>query len=263
MIEGGYMNILGRFEMETTNALPYEEAEQRYYTEQYPLLMGFDEYNTEDVYASTLDEYLMLLVKGHVNVSLRTGLEMHLMDLLEDEWFYQWPLIHWAYGSNLLRGVGCRKNVKRAVDILLPMARNDCPSALYDIGDCYMYGWGVETSYTKAIYCWVKAWQKGFHPAIKALKEEYWLGRFEAHEEIPTDLKLAVVYEVIQWIMSEKNLKESDNSLDKLNNYEQKMYKKLAKQMGQLETKLEKEMPLRVVSKLFYDDDNNPYKIKI
>lgn len=65
----------------------YEAAEQRSYAEEYPLIEGFEKYNTETVSASTLDEYLMFLVKGYINVSLRSGLSMHLMDLLEDEWF--------------------------------------------------------------------------------------------------------------------------------------------------------------------------------
>ena len=240
----------------------YEEAEQRSYAEEYPLIEGFEKYNTETVSASTLDEYLMFLVKGYINVSLRSGLSMHLMDLLEDEWFFQWPLIHWAYASNLLRGIGCKKDIKRAIDILLSMARNDCPGALYDIGCCYMNGWGVETSYAKALYCWLKAWEKGYRKAKDELKSEYWTGRFNEHEEVPTDVKHAFICEIINWFVTERNLTEM-NINDKLDNRDKNALKKLDRQLKRLEKELIKETPLRVSAKLFYDDDNNPYKIKI
>ena len=239
-----------------------EEAMERFLAEQYPLMSNFEEYKTETVHASTLDEYLMFLVKGHINVYLRSGLSMHLMDLLEDEWFYQWPLIHWAYASNLLRGVGCKKDIKSAVDILLPMAREGCPGALYDIGCCYMNGWGVEESYTKAIYCWLKAWEKGYRLAKEDLKPEYWTGRFNEHLEIPTDLKHAVVCEILHWFITEWNLTK-ENVNDKLDTKGKEAFRKLDRQIKNLEKKMIEEAPLRESAKLFYDDDNNPYKVTI
>ena len=240
----------------------YEAAEQNFYAEQCPLIGGFGEYNTEAVSASTLDEYLMFLVKGYINVGLRSGLSMHLMDLLEDEWFYQWPLIHWAYASSLLRGIGCKKDIKSAVDILLPMAGDGCPGALYDIGCCYMNGWGVEESYTKAIYCWLKAWDNGYHQAKDALKLEYKEGRFNEHEEVPAYLRHVFVCKILHWFMTEKKLTEK-NLEEQLSNQEKKEFKKLDKQIKQLEKELVKEAPFRESAKLFYDDDNNPYKVKI
>lgn len=239
-----------------------EEEEERLLTELYPLMEGFEEYNTETVSASTLDEYLMFLVKGHINVYLRSGLSMHLMDLLEDEWFYQWPLIHWAYASNLLRGIGCKKDVESAVDILLPMAQNGCPGALYDIGCCYMNGWGVEESYTKAIYCWLKAWEKGYLLAKEDLKPEYWTGRFNEHDEIPTYTKHTFISNMLHWFMADRNLTEA-NADDKLSGFEKNAYRKLRTQKKQLEKELIKEAPLRASANLFYDADNNPYKVTI
>ena len=65
---------------------PYDEDLQRYQEEeelrykgeedpfceekQYPLLAGFENYKPDLVYASTLDNYLMLLVKGFINVHI-------------------------------------------------------------------------------------------------------------------------------------------------------------------------------------------------
>ena len=240
----------------------YEEEQEHFYAEQCPLIGEFEKYNTETVSASTLDQYLMFLVKGYINVGLRTGLESHLMDLLEDEWFYQWPLIHWTYASRLLRGVGCKKDIKSAVDILLPMARNSCPAALYDIGCCYMNGWGVETSYTKAIYCWLKAWEKGYHPAKEDLMTEYWSGKFKTHEEVPTYVKHAFVCQILHWFMTDRNLTEK-NIADKLDSWEKNEFRKLRTRVKQLEKELQKEVPLRESAHLFYDEDNNPYKINI
>lgn len=240
----------------------HEAAEERFLAELYPLMDGFEEYNAETVHASTLDEYLMFLVKGYINVYLRSGLGMHLMDLLEDEWFYQWPLIHWAYASNILRGTGCKKDVKSAVDILLPMARNGCPGALYDIGCCYMNGWGVEESYTKAIYCWLKAWEKGYRLAKEDLKSEYWTGRFNEHEEIPTCTKHAFISNMLHWFMADRNLTEADID-DKLDSWEKNAYRKLNTQKNRLEKESIEEAPLRESAKLFYDDDNNPYEVTI
>lgn len=239
-----------------------EEAMERFLAELYPLIDGFEEYNAETVSASTLDEYLMFLVKGYINVYLRPGLSMHLMDLLEDEWFYQWPLIHWAYASNLLRGVGSKKDIKSAVDILLPMARNGCPGALYDIGCCYMNGWGLEESYTKGIYCWLRAWDNGYRHAKDALKLEYRGGRFNEHEEVPTYLKHVFVCKILHWFMTEKKITER-NIDEQHNNQEKKEFRKLGKQIKQLEKELIEETPFRESAKLFYDDDNNPYKVTI
>ena len=237
----------------------YEAAEERFYAEQCPLIGGFEKYNTESVYASTLDEYLMFLVKGHINVSLRSGLSVHLMDLLEDEWFYQWPLVHWAYASNLLR---CKKDVKSAVDILLPMARNGCPGALYDIGCCYMNGWGVDVSYTKVIYCWLRAWELGYRLAKEDLKPEYWTGRFNEHEEIPTYLKLTFISNFLNWFEEDRNLTKG-NADDKLSSLEKNAHRKLRNQKKRLEKRLKEEAPLRESAKLFYNDDNNPYEVTI
>lgn len=240
----------------------YAEEQERLLAKQYPLIWGFEEYSTEHVYASTLDEYLMFLVKGYINVGLRSGLDAHLMDLLEDEWFYQWPLIHWIYASNLLRGIGCEKNILIAVDILLPMARHGCPGALYDIGCCYMNGWGLEASYAKAIYCWLKAWEMKYHPAKENLKSEYWNGRFVEHEEVPTNVKYAFICEILHWFMTETNL-TVQNVDERLNSKEKTAFRKLANLVKRLEMELQKEAPLRAAANMFCDDENNPYKINI
>ena len=65
----------------------YNEAFDDYLEKNYPLECGFKEYNCEPQYANTLDEYLMLLIKGFINAQIRTHLKKHVMELFEDEWF--------------------------------------------------------------------------------------------------------------------------------------------------------------------------------
>ena len=246
--------------------LHYAEEWLGHEEEPYPLLTGFDEYKTNNWSASTLDGYLMALVKGFINVDIRSELDQHIMELLEDEWFYQWPLVHWAYASRLLHGVGCRKskkNRKRAVDLLLPMARNGCPGALYDIGCCYMKGEQIEQSYVKAIYCWTMASGKGYLKANPAISDEYWTGSYAYHEaEIPVTLKYAFLCANIKIFIKDRGITES-NITQKLNTQGRKDFRKLCNEWKRLEKEIVAKAPLLMSASLFWDDENNPYKITI
>lgn len=251
-----------------------EEEELRYTGEEdpfckeklYPLLGGFENYKPDLVQAGTLDSYLMFLVKGFINVEIRSDLDQHIMELLEDEWFYQWPLVHWAYASRLLHGVGCRKSIKnkkKAIDILLPMARNGCPGALYDIGCCYMNGWHLEQSYVKAIYCWTMASGKGYAPAKKALSKEYWEGQYSRYEEtFPVTLRYAIVCANINTFIETNGITER-NITEKLSPLGRKEFKMICKKMKLLEKEIATNAPLLMTASLFWDDENNPYKITI
>ena len=50
---------------------------------------------------------------------------------------------------------------------------------------------------------------------------------------------------------------------DKLDSWEKNEFRKLRTQVKHLEKELQKEAPLRETAHLFYDKDNNPYKINI
>ena len=243
-------------------AAKIEEEATRYLDENYPLLIGFDHYDSSSKYAVTLDGYLLSLVRGFINTSLKTDLDKHVMELLEDEWFHRWPLVHWAYASRLLYGIGCRKNVKRAVSILLPMAEKECPGAMYDIGYCYMNGLGLEKSYTKAIYYWIKASAAGFISAKQDLKTTYFYGNREDYKGLPPELRLYFVYEVINIYMEEKGATE-DNLATKLSKKELGILKKLCSETTRIEKEISKRSRLREIHRFFWGDDDNPYKIKI
>ena len=111
--------------------------------------------NTTTIEATALDEYLVYLINGYINVTLVERLEKYFLELIKDKWFHQWPLVRWAYATRLLYNPKTSgKNIKRAVDILLPLAEEGYPCAVGDLAYCYRYGIGVERSYEKAICLW-------------------------------------------------------------------------------------------------------------
>lgn len=240
----------------------YYESEQRYMEKYYPLIAGFKDYNIEHKSAHTLDEYLMFLVKGYINVHIRSNLDKHLMELLEDDWFYQWPLIHWTYASRLLYGTGCRKSVKRAVDILLPMAREGCPGALYDIGYCYMKGLCVEQSYAKGIHYWVLSSRKGYIVAQDELRIEYFYGQYGNFKELPIKVQYDFICEVKNVFLKFKGATEM-NASRKLDKEDYEKYEKLYKKEKRLKTEVVKKERLQEIGSFFWSEDENPYKIDV
>lgn len=111
-----------------------------------------DKVNATVIEATAIDEYLVYLINGYINVTLVERLEKYFLEMIKDEWFHQWPLVRWAYASRLLYNPkASEKKIKRAVEILLPLAEEGYPCALGDMAYCYRYGLGVERSYENAI----------------------------------------------------------------------------------------------------------------
>ena len=236
----------------------YLEAEKRYIEEQYPHLSYLDKDKRTFIKTTTLDEYLYLLMNGFVNVELRSELEKYLMELLEDEWFYQWPFVYWAYASRLLYKAKSDRAKKRAVALLLPLAEAKCPGALYDIGYCYMHGEGLEYSYSKAIHNWVLASQLGYLNAQESLLSEY--RSASDYKKLPIECNLEFHYEVINLILKKNNADEF--TIDtKLSDKECKKLRKFAKETRHLEEQVSKQSQLQEIGKFFWgDDEENPYK---
>lgn len=232
----------------------YDEAYDNYLAKHYPLECGFKEYNCEPQYATTLDEYLMLLIKGFINAQIRTHLEKHVMELFEDEWFHQWPLVRWDYASRLLHGTGYRKNIKQAVTMLLPLAEEGCPGALYDIGYCYMNGLKFEKSYVKAFYYWIQASSKGYQIAQETLRNDYLSGSHGNYNDLPIELKLDFAREI-------QRLYSEGNSYEKLGEKQKKEYDKFCKETKKLEKQVLEKARLRETASLFWNDEENPYMI--
>ncbi|MBQ7089104.1 MAG: sel1 repeat family protein [Clostridia bacterium] len=221
-----------------------------------------EELMVKSQWAGTIDEYLMLLIKGHHQVCLRSDLEKHLMDVLEDEWFLQWPLIRLSYASRLLRGTGCRKSVKKAVEILLPLAEKGYPGALYDMGECYMEGWGVEQSYPKAIDCWLKAGHMGYTSAQQRVKESFFADYHRRYLELPLRLRLDYLYESIRLYM-EHHYATVYTISDKLDSKERIKLQQACREIIRCEKKLPLQQYLRDAASLIWDDDENPYKLDV
>ena len=238
----------------------WQEAEDRYIEEQYPKLRRYKEDRRTPKQAYTLDEYIMLLILGFINVDLRRGLDKYLMELLEDEWFHQWPLVHWAYASRLLYMAKSERASKKAVELLYPMAEVKCPGALYDIGYCYMNAKGLEKSYPRAIYCWVLACDLGYIEAENKIKQEYNYG--SDYKKLPEELQLAFLNQVINLKLKD-NKADADTIFNKLDDKEYEKLKKLYRKVERLEKMVSKKKVLRDTSRLFWDDEENPYILKI
>lgn len=234
----------------------YRESQERYIEENYPTCIEFKDYNSSPQGAHTLDEYLVYLIKGYINVEIKEALEKHLMELLEDEWFYQWPLVHWAYASRLLYGVGTRKRVKPAVELLLPMAESECPCAMYDIGYCYINGLTVEQSYGKAMYYFTKASSKGYLPAQRELRSQYLRNDYK---NLPIELKYDFLCEVKNLFVNARGGYDSFK-YDSLDEEDKKKYKKLCREAERLEKPVKEKIRLRESASLFWNDEENPYK---
>ena len=237
----------------------YEVAEISCIEENSPIIAGFSTYNTEVKYAETLDEYLMLLINGFINVNLRRGLDKYLVELLEDEWFHQWPLVHWAYASQLLYKAKSARANKRAVELLYPMAEARCPGALYDIGYCYMNAKGLEKSYRKAMYYWLQASGLGYLEAQDKIKQE---GYGSEYKNLPEELQLLFLYQIINFILKDNNADE-DTVVDKLDIKERERLKKLCNRVKKLEKIVSGKKLLRDTGSLFWSDEENPYKVEI
>ena len=229
-----------------------EEVLQRHLEEHFPLTADFKEYKSEPICAYTIDEYLMYLIKGYYNVSVVSEFDKYLMEVLEDEWFHQWPLVRHAYASRLLNGQGCRKNIKRAVDLLLPLAEEGCPGAMYLIGRCYMQGEGLEQSYDKAISCWIKAGEK------RLLSAEYWAERYHQLEGGSAELMFNFLYQVKEYYRESHGIRNEKDTC-KLNAKDSKNYRKLCKQVDTAKEAAEKMARLHDIGNFFWTDDENPY----
>ena len=235
----------------------YLEVEERYIKEHYPELKCPDKDKHTVHRGDTLDEYLKLLIDGYINVELRTGLEKYLMELLEDEWFHQWPFVHWAYVSRLLYKAKSDRAKKKAVERLRPLAEVKCPGALHDMGYCYMHGVGLEYSYNKAIHYWVMASQLGYLDSQTALLEEYRYG--SGYKNLPEELRLQFHYEVTKLVLGENHADEQ-NIYAKLNEKESEKFRKFCKATKGLEERVAKQQRLQEIGAFFWGDEENPYK---
>lgn len=241
------------FDTENYESVDYDMREED------PKVLEWWEQIHADYKAYTLDEYIRLSMDHCINVEIDSNLLKYLIELLDDPWFHQWPLLRWTYASNLLRGTWCARDVERAIDILLPMADEGMPGALHDIGYCYMYGLKWEKSYQKAISLWIQASSKDYRAAQNSLKFEYENGDYKS---LPEELRLSLLREILRAFMRDKDIK-GDNISCELDEKERKKLIKLKKEIDKLTKFVVEKERMRDASSLFWNEDENPYKLSI
>ena len=217
--------------------------------------------NTRMVVATTLDEYLVRLNMGFINVKLEERLERYFVELLKDEWFHQWGPVRWAYATRLLYNPKASDgDIRHALDIIIPLANEGYPNALNDLAHCYCYAAGVERSYEKAICLWVIASTKGHYYAQEALKQECYLSR---SKELPEELRLFLVRQVIRVLVRENNVRVTDSGpeLDGVPSGARTILKKLYSEHKRLCKAVEVKAHWRQANDLWYSVEDNPYNV--
>ena len=217
----------------------------------------------ESMNTTTIDDYLVHLMDGYVNVTIEERLEKYLMDLIKDEWFHQWPSIRWAYATRLLHSEKATEDdIERAISILLPLSKEGYPGAMCDIGYCYCYGLGVERSYERAMCLWIVSSLRGYSGANEILKWERELSRSKSL----TDEIRFFLADRIFCAFIEANKVPVENKTFMLDNYStaiQERAKKLFNEYKRLLRTVNSKTLLRHTGELCWEDGENPYRINI
>ena len=217
------------------------------------------DYITKIKVTEFLDEYLASLIKGHINIRASSELDTYIMEVLEDEWFLQWPSIRWAYASRILNNG--KRGKKGAIEILFQLAKEGYPGALYDIGFCYRNGIGVERDYKKAICLFMLSSSMEYCEADERLELE-WSSK-EA-KELGVELRFFFLYYLLLAGTRRYNLKiENDIVIEdeNINKEILKIYKKTFSEYKKLQKTVVKKECLRGTFDLLWTDEENPYKI--
>jgi len=238
----------------------YDELLQEYLgAEYYPAVNNPTTYISTEIEATTIDEYLTLLIKGFINVRIRPELDKHIMELLADDWFHQWPLVQCTYASRLLSGIGCEADTDRAIEILDLLAKIGCPNAMFRIGLRYWYGTIQDPPNPgRAVCLWLEASKKGCRETQEFLKQEYQLGNYKKLNE---ELQMFLVYEILMLYLESKNATK-ENYAEQFNGAEMEEFNKIVRRGKRLEKVVSDRALMRSsAAGLIWDKDENPYKI--
>ena len=104
--------------------------------------LELEKYSYERREPSTINQCINDLANGYADADVYMELGKKFMELLEDEWFHQIPLVRYKYASMLLRGYFnglyednyIKGDPDLAMEILLPMAEAGLATAQYDLG---------------------------------------------------------------------------------------------------------------------------------
>ena len=218
---------------------------------------------TDKIEADTLDEYLVYLIEGYINVTLEERLEKYLVELIKEKRFHHWAPIRWAYASRILHNEkSSDDDINLAVSILFPLAREGYPNALCDIASCYCYGNGLERSYERAICLWVIASRKGCRKANEYLQLEYELSR---SKELNNEMRLFLVNRMLWFFIEEHGIRVENSVIitDNLPAGIEKSLRKIYNEHKKLCKFVLEKAYLRNFGKLCWEDEDNPYSIGI
>lgn len=226
-------------------------------------LKSREKVNTDVIETMTIDEYLVCLIMGYMNATIEERLERYLVEQIKDEWFHQWPLISWAYATRLLYNPKpSKKDIKRALELLIPLSEEGYPCAIGDLAYCYRYGIGVEQSYEKAICLWVMASRKGYYKACDCLKWEY---ESSYSKGLPEELRLFLVNRVLWIFIKEHKIQVVDSVIypEGLSPDAEKTLTRIYNEHKRLCKTVEEKALLRYCGQLCWSSEDNPYNIGI
>ena len=145
-------------------------------------------YTYELRYPKTLNAALNELAQGHAGTVIPMELEKPFMELMQDRWFFQWPLVKYMYAHILITGYWVRDNyyyqtTERegedkylALEILLPMADAGLATAQYDVATHFCFG---DDQFEEMAKRMLEASKQDYPPAVKKLSDFLALGKRE------------------------------------------------------------------------------------
>ena len=254
--------------MATTKPIDYEAlydeimrvclGPEYYSATKYPM-----ELNATPIEATTLDEYLMLLRKGYINVDIRPELNKHLKELLEDSWFLQWPAIRCLYADKLLEIKGYDKRWAKYYQIATrihdPLAKEGWPRAMAHIACCWFDNSDLgPKNPNRGICLMLEASRKGYRGAQGFLNWEYCSDHYKNYCE---EIQMFIVNEAITWVLV-RNGATKENYRELLSECDVIKIDQMKNKGKKLEAVVTERMYLRTTTtNLFWYKGESPYEI--
>lgn len=163
---------------------------------------NFKNYTYDTKYARTLNEAINMLVNGHAGTMLPDDLEKHFLELVQDEYFFRYPLIQYMYAHILLRGYWeaddyhTQSYIRRGEDrelakeILMPLAEEGLAPAQYDIAN-----WFYDDEMEEKAKWFLMASRQDYPPAVRAVEKLLALG---VREKLSNETVRTVCVEVVR-----------------------------------------------------------------
>lgn len=227
------------------------------------------ECKTSKITATAIDEYIKLLIEGYINAEIREELDKYVTELLENEWFHQWPLVRLEYASRLLhrktevnykKNKKCEENVDREIEIIDSLAKEGWPNAMAQIGVHYWVHGGFQKYNHESCVClWIYASRKGYQNAGYCLFSQFITGEYE---QLCEELQMFVLEEASTWFLKDKGITLEDYS-ERLDKYDLEKYKKMRKGFEILKkTVSERTYMRKTIGSLCWPNGESPYEIK-